>query len=93
MPSTPDPRPAKRVKDKDLMRRLHLEHGECVCCGIGYGLTLHHVKRKSQGGGDVMENLVFLCQGPGTSDCHGKLHSGDATVREAVLAYQAARTL
>lgn len=51
----PDPRPPKRVKDTDLMKRLHLElHGEpCEVCEERIGTILHHVKYRSRGGDDV----------------------------------------
>jgi 5-methylcytosine-specific restriction endonuclease McrA len=32
---------------------------------------VHHMKRKSQLGGDVMQNLLILCAG-----CHAKCHGG-----------------
>ena len=34
-------------------------------------LEVHHRKRRSQLGGDVMDNLITLCVG-----CHGKYHGG-----------------
>lgn len=78
-----DPRPPKRKKDPALLRQMHLEGGECVVCGATWGLTLHHKIRRGQpGGDDARENLVFLCMGPGTNDCHGRLHSGLLSLTE-----------
>jgi 5-methylcytosine-specific restriction endonuclease McrA len=54
------------------MRRMHLEGGTCMICGVAYGLELHHRIRRSQGGGDTRENLVFLC-----TRCHTDLHAGN----------------
>lgn len=69
---TPDPRPAKRVRDPDLMRRLHLERfGEpCERCEARPGTQLHHIVLRSQGGDDVAENLAWLCW-----HCHHLAHS------------------
>lgn len=60
-------------------------------CGGTYGITLHHVIKRSQGGSDVRDNLVPLCQGPFTEDCHGRLHQGDSEVLVAVARFQAQR--
>lgn len=51
----PDLKPLKRIKDKLLMRRLHLElAGEpCEVCEERTGTILHHVKYRSRGGDDV----------------------------------------
>jgi 5-methylcytosine-specific restriction endonuclease McrA len=35
------------------------------------GLEVHHIKRRSQLGGDVMHNSITLCVG-----CHRKCHGG-----------------
>jgi len=79
-----DLRPAKRIKDPDLLRRLHLRMRECLACGGTYGLTLHHVVLRGQGGDDSEENIIVLCQGPGTQNCHGRWHDGDHEVRAVV---------
>lgn len=51
-----------RVRDPQLLRILHLSPDkECVLCGTTFDLELHHVYPRGQGGGDVRENLVFLC--------------------------------
>jgi hypothetical protein len=70
---TPDPKPAKRVKNPKLMKSLHVRGVICVLCGKPG--SLHHVYPRGQGGDDVPENLVGLCQGPGTTGCHDKIHS------------------
>lgn len=69
--ASPDPRPPKRVRDKDLMKRLHLELAGEPCdrdCGR-IGAALHHKRYRSQSGGDVRENLEWLCH-----PCHDEAH-------------------
>jgi hypothetical protein len=58
-----DPKPAKRIVDVELMRRLHLEMiGEvCEVCGLRIGTILHHVKYRSRGGDDVRSNFLWVC--------------------------------
>ena len=51
----------KRVLERDGWR--------CQECGSMQNLHVHHMKRRSQLGGDVMHNLITLC-----ADCHGKCH-------------------
>lgn len=53
--------------------------------------TLHHITPRSQGGGDVQENLAPLC-GDGSRGCHGLIESHGngwrrvaAAIREFVL--------
>jgi 5-methylcytosine-specific restriction endonuclease McrA len=82
-----DPKKPKRLRDTDLFRRLHIQRGECAICLTGYGLQLHHKIRRSQGGGDIPENLVWLCY-----ECHTRLHAGNLTVHE-VLILEAASVL
>lgn len=69
----PFPKPLKRVKDKALMKRLHLELAgepcEGPCEGIRPGVLLHHKTFRSHGGGDVRENLAWLCR-----PCHDEAH-------------------
>lgn len=69
----PDPKPSKRIRDPDLMRRLHLElAGEpCDQCDTRPGAHLHHVHFRSRGGDDVRSNLLWLC-----SVCHMDIHAG-----------------
>ncbi len=51
-----------RVKDPALLDRLHTvwnDHG-CAICGQG-PVELHHVKKRSQGGGDTIGNILGVC--------------------------------
>lgn len=52
-------------RDKYTCQMAHLTPGlKCVA-----GLTAHHVKYRSQGGDDTLENLVTLCM-----ICHTLIH-------------------
>lgn len=80
----PDPRPAKRIKDPAVMKRLHLRGVVCVLCG-NKG-SLHHIYPKGQGGDDAESNLCALC-GSGTSGHHGLIEDGDVQTRIALGAH------
>lgn len=70
---TPDPRPEARIRDSDLMRILHAERDkECALSGETFGLELHHILPRSQGGDDVRANLVWL-----TADRHRRISAND----------------
>lgn len=53
------------------VRRLlrEREDNRCAKCGM-FGNNAHHRKNRSQGGEDVLSNLLLLC-GSGTTGCHG----------------------
>lgn len=78
-----------RIRDPDLLRRLHLEWKECALCrNVGLavpdspnpenrmyiGLSLHHILKHPRD--DVRGNLVMLC-GHGTAGCHGLVEAHD----------------
>lgn len=42
----------------------------CERCGLVFANNAHHRKNRSQGGRDVLSNLLLLC-GSGTTGCHG----------------------
>jgi 5-methylcytosine-specific restriction endonuclease McrA len=69
--SLPDPKPTKRVRDPQAVKRFRLMHlGEpCMGCAMRQGIHVHHRTFRSQGGGDVPENLVWLC-----GVCHDEEH-------------------
>jgi hypothetical protein len=82
---TRDPKPDAKVRDPDLLRRLHSEWRECVLCEQHRGrLSLHHVHKHPRS--DVRANLVMLC-GDGVSGCHGLVEAGDRSTRAALGTY------
>lgn len=68
----------------DKRRRIHDRHAltaarrpYCEYCGLARGpFETHHIKSRGAGGDDVEENLINLCVGPKTNDCHGRAHRG-----------------
>lgn len=80
-----DPRPPKRIRDPKLMKQMHLEGGVCALCAGTRGLTLHHILSRGSGrGDDRRENLMWLCQGPQTWNCHTAVEEREEAVLEAV---------
>jgi 5-methylcytosine-specific restriction endonuclease McrA len=61
----------KPVRDPELLRRFRADHlyELCYMCGMRPGIHVHHRVKRSQGGSDVPENLVWLCGG-----CHDGEH-------------------
>ena len=49
----------------------------CVYCGkTGSQRGVHHIIFRSQpGGDDIDENLICLCEAPGSNLCHEKAHN------------------
>lgn len=84
MEVTPDTKREKRIKDSDLMRRLHVRWRSCAICGKGATQrSLDHIYPKGQGGDDVEANLMMLC-GHGTAGCHGRKTANDPDTMEAL---------
>ena len=79
MQNRPIPAPLRqkqpRVKlakgEYEIIRKRVLERDgwRCQKCGSMENLHVHHMKRRSQLGGDEMDNLITLC-----ANCHGKCH-------------------
>jgi hypothetical protein len=62
-----------RVVDRKAIEAARKNY--CELCGSFRGpFQVHHVKTRGSGGGDLAELLINLCVGPGTNDCHGKVH-------------------
>lgn len=73
---TPDPRPARRVRDSEIFRLLHSDRDkECVITGWTDDLEIHHVLPRSKGGDDMRANLVFLRR-----DIHRRVTVNDPVV-------------
>jgi len=52
----------------------------CENCGR-QGVDIHHLKFRSQGGQDVIENLMALCR-----ECHFEVHNGTKIKTEDLIA-------
>ena len=57
----------RKLADKVLQR----DSKTCQYCGCYTESPPHHIKHRSQGGSDILENLVLLCFA-----CHRLLHDG-----------------
>lgn len=61
------------------------DNGQCQICGqwVDPGIKFHHIKFKSQGGGDTPDNGAILCL-----ECHRKAHGPKAAeIRAYLLQY------
>lgn len=60
-----------RVRDPEALKRFRQEnlYELCWMCGMRPGVHVHHRVKRSQGGSDVPENLVWLCIA-----CHSDAH-------------------
>jgi 5-methylcytosine-specific restriction endonuclease McrA len=62
------------LKLSKLNQQVHeRDNGNCVCCGrfVDPDCKFHHVKFKSHGGQDRIENAVTIC-----IVCHQEVHGG-----------------
>jgi len=68
-----DPKPPKRIRDPDAIRKFKLERlgFPCEICELRPGTDAHHRRYRSQGGDDHENNLILLCR-----ECHRDLHEG-----------------
>ena len=48
---------------------LERDGWRCQVCGSMQNLQVHHLKFRSQSGGDVEQNLITLC-----AECHERMH-------------------
>jgi hypothetical protein len=66
---------------KAVRTALHTRSDHCCeICGK-WGNNAHHRKNRSQGGKDVLSNLMLLC-GSGTTGCHGYVTEHPAEGRD-----------
>jgi 5-methylcytosine-specific restriction endonuclease McrA len=65
------PRLKLNLEEYTVVRNLVLKRDgwRCQECGAMKNLQIHHMKRRSQLGDDLMSNLITLC-----ASCHGKCH-------------------
>jgi len=58
------------ISYRDLHRQVLERDGwRCQRCGSMHNLQVHHLRFRSQAGGDVEQNLITLCAG-----CHERAH-------------------
>jgi hypothetical protein len=70
--------------NENLCRKIVYERSEQLCerCCSGRIRSVHHRKKRSQGGGWTPQNCVLLC-GTGVQGCHGWVeHNPDAACVE-----------
>jgi hypothetical protein len=85
--STPDPKPARRVRDPKLLTALHVEwRGECAIATDGCvdWFSLHHIHKHPRD--DVRPNLVMLC-GDGTQGHHALVEAHNFTACRRLAVY------
>jgi 5-methylcytosine-specific restriction endonuclease McrA len=90
-PALAKKRPADTGPDRNTVDAVLDRDAHC-CCRCGGGLhgtrgvdySLHHRKRRSQGGDNSPANLVSLC-GHGTAGCHGWTHAEPELARDVGL--------
>lgn len=81
----PNPRPARRVEDREAGVEK-CARDRCRVCGATTGsYARHHLVPKSQRGDDVDDNLVRLCD-PWEPYCHHRVTTNDPAALAAVRA-------
>ena len=75
-----------RVRDPELLRRLHLEWRSCALADdtCEWWRSLHHIHRHPRD--DVRANLVMLC-GDGVAGHHGRIEANDDEARAQLGLY------
>ncbi len=76
--TNPDPKPPARIVDRKAFARFYDQAAlACQICGdngTAYGLSIHHLLPRGQGGDDMPSNFALLC-GHGTAGCHGDVEA------------------
>jgi 5-methylcytosine-specific restriction endonuclease McrA len=76
-----------RVIDADAIKAARRSY--CAYCGISktsIAYCVHHIVGRARGGGDVIENLICLCSGPGSNCCHERSHGRVVNDRPPITA-------
>lgn len=71
-PEEPKRKKRRRRTDPAVRESVLARDKCCTLCGATEGLEVHHIKYRSKGGTDDMDNLVTLCK-----SCHAKQHEGE----------------
>ena len=84
--ASPDPKPAPRVKNSDLLKILRLKAAfrECAVCGSTWDIHLHHVLYRSNSGDDTEANIAPVC-----NFHHRQIHARDPVTWESLALYVA----
>lgn len=75
-PKVPKPTPAESRRAYELVRERSF--GVCEICGRRRATEVHHRLYRSQGGVDLVENLLHVCGLGNHTGCHGDAHSDPA---------------
>lgn len=73
---------SKRTTSK-ILKRMDLP---CSCCGFhvsGVMLDIHHIKPKSKGGSDTMDNLTYICP-----NCHRIAHTDISLLQKSLISIE-----
>ena len=63
---------------------LSRDNYTCQICGVKHTkLEVHHIRSRSEGGSNRMDNLVVLCK-----DCHAKVHTGELDFTKKVKSFK-----
>ena len=54
---------------KKVLIPTYIDRQWCQVCGSTEALTFHHIKFRSHGGQNTLENIILLC-----NKCHTKAH-------------------
>jgi hypothetical protein len=86
-----EPKEPTMKKDVDLAGgaksgALRRADGRCELCGAEWRLSVHHIVKRSDGGLDMPENLIVLCQ-----TCHNEVEDYAYNSREEVLRHKVSR--
>ena len=74
-------RPSPTGAGSDVRRRVRVRDGEkCRWCGTSSDLQVHHIKYRSEGGPNTMNNLITLC-----AEHHATAHSNKRLYQPALL--------
>ena len=74
------PKPVRQRNRKAIEKA---RKGYCEWCGAeNVYIEVHHIVSRGAGGRDCELNMISLCDGPMTNDCHGRAHDGKITKEE-----------
>ncbi len=78
-----NPQKKQRIIDPEVYEAARRPF--CKWCGLtkqSVKYSPHHIVKRAQGGDDIPENLISLCEGPGSNDCHLRADQGIISKKE-----------